>query len=111
MDFGISASLFESAGVSIEEMLLLGKPVVVTESGGCSSLVDDENAFVVKKGSVDQLVQGIEEMASHYTDFDNDMIRKKAIEKYDMRNIVRQHIAVYKTVIQSSQNTNDKAHQ
>lgn len=62
MDFGISSSLLESAGINVEEMMLLGKPLVVTRSVGANSLVADFAAIVVDKGSTEALVDGIREM-------------------------------------------------
>ena len=102
MDFGISSSLFESAGVSIEEMLLLGKPVVVTKSGGGNSLVSKENAIIVDKGSVEALAIGIDKMANSFQTYDNAVIRKKAIRMFEMNSIVKKHIEIYKNVTSNS---------
>ncbi len=99
MDFGISASLFESAGVSIEEMLLLGKPVVVTRSGGASSLVSEENSIIVDKGSTEQLVVGIENMTKNYMDYNHTLIREKAVEMYEMNKVVDKYVNLYKSLI------------
>lgn len=99
MDFGISASLFESAGVSIEEMLLLGKPVVVTRSGGASSLVSVDNSIVVDKASSEQLVEGIEKMSKMYLNFSHDLIREKAIEMFEMYSIVDKFVNLYSEMI------------
>ena len=95
MDFGISASLFESAGVSIEEMLLLGKPVVVTKSGGANSLVSENEAIVVDKGSTDALFTGIKEMISKLESYNSSIIREDALSRFEINNISRQYASIY----------------
>lgn len=99
MDFGISASLFESAGVSIEEMLLLGKPVVVTKSGGVNSLVSADNSIVVDKGSEKQLINGIINMTKTYRNYNNETIREKALKKFEMNSIVEKYDDLYRKLI------------
>ncbi|SFT54040.1 Glycosyltransferase involved in cell wall bisynthesis [Selenomonas sp. GACV-9] len=99
MDFMISASLFESAGVNIEESLALGKPMVVTKSGGGDSLVDDTNAIVVEKGSVDALANGIKDMINNYSRFDQEAIAKNAREKFSMKRITEQYISIYRDCV------------
>lgn len=101
MDFGVSASLFESAGVSVEEMLIIGKPVVATKSGGVSSLVSESNSIVVEKESAKQLVSGITCMIDSYKTYDNDSIRKEALEKFEMSHIVDKHIDIYKSILKN----------
>lgn len=99
MDFGVSASLFESAGVSIEEMLLIGKPVVITTSGGVRSLVSEDNSIIVDKGSTEQLVSGINKMIEAYCSFDKDSIRRNALERFEMNYIVDKHVQLYKAIL------------
>lgn len=102
MDFGISASLFESAGVSVEEMQLLGKPVLVTKSGGANSLVRDFSAITVDKGSAEALVIGLEKMCAEYRNFDSERIRQFAVENFEMDNICKKYYELYKNIINNS---------
>jgi glycosyltransferase involved in cell wall biosynthesis len=98
IDFGISASLFESAGVTIEEMQLLGKPVVVTKSGGANSLVRDFSAIVVENGSIDALVEGLSAMVLKYKEFDSAKIRQYATENFEMDNICKKYLEIYRKI-------------
>lgn len=99
MDFVVSASLFESAGVSVEEALCLGKPVVVTKSGGCNSLVDRTNAIIVDKGSIEALKDGIEAMIKKYHIFNSKKIMMDAKEKFSEEAITNRYIKIYNSVI------------
>ena len=84
MDFSISASLFESAGVAVEEAMLLGLPLVVTKSGGASSLVSDSTAIVVESHCVKSLMFGIKKMVREKSLFQNNDIKAYAIQKFSM---------------------------
>lgn len=98
MDFTISASLFESAGVAVQESMLLGKPVVVTKSGGANSLVTEETAIVVEKGSVEALVDGINEMSQNLSTFDGGKIRAYAISQFEIDQVSQKYMEVYTSV-------------
>jgi len=100
MDFNISASLYESAGVSIEEALLLGKPMLVTRSGGANSLVNEDVAIVVDKGSTQALVSGIREMAGKLDEFDPAVIREYAFGNFEIDQVSRQYVALYEKLLE-----------
>ena len=100
MDFNISASLFECSGVSVEEALLLGKPMLVTRSGGANSLVTDEVAIVVDKGSTDALVEGIRQMADRLPQFDSKQIRAYAEENFEIDHVSRQYMTLYGEILE-----------
>lgn len=98
-DFLISASIFESAGVSVEEALLLGKPVLVTKSGGANSLVTEDNAIIIEKGSVDSLVVGIKKMMEGNLVFDSEKIKSYAMEKFDIEKVNNKICNIYKKIV------------
>lgn len=98
MNFVLSASLFESAGVSVEEAMLLGKPLVVTCSGGASSLVTKETAIVVDKGSSEALVSGIKDMINQYDKFDSIVIKNYATDNFDIESVSIKYLNLYKEV-------------
>lgn len=102
MDFAISASLYESAGVSVEEALLLGKPMLVTKSGGANSLVNDEMALVVEKGSTQALVDGIQNMVKKLPEFSAEKIASYAAKNFEMDSISRQYIKLYQEILERS---------
>lgn len=99
MDFTISASLFESAGVAVQESMLLGKPVVVTKSGGANSLVTEDTAIIVEKGSVEALVNGICEMSQRLSTFNREKIREYAISQFEIDQVSQKYMEVYTSVL------------
>ena len=102
MDFIVSASLFESAGVTVQEAQLLAKPVLVTKSGGANSLVTEDTAVVVEKGSTDALVDGVKEiikrLAGEEKAFDGDKIRAHALSQFEIDEVSRKYMEIYNSV-------------
>jgi len=99
MDFNISASLYECSGVSVEEALLLGKPMLVTRSGGANSLVNEDVAIVVDKGSDEALVEGIKQMIGRLSSFEKDTIYAYAFENFEIDQVSRRYMYLYETVL------------
>ncbi len=101
MDFGISASIMEASGVSIQEQMFMGLPVLVTKSGGCNSLVTSDTAIVVDKESTDALAQGILLMIDRYNQFDKIKIQEYANENFNMENVTQKYVNLYERLIKN----------
>lgn len=99
MDFCVSSSIFESAGVSVQEAMLLGKPLVVTKSGGANSLTNNDSAIVVDKESVDELVTGMSKMIQSLELYDGETIRKYAYENFEIGKVTEKHMELYRKVL------------
>lgn len=99
MDFLVSASKFESFGCTIAEAMMLGKPVVATKSGGPESFVTKQTGILVEKENEDALYQGIREMMIHYPDYQGDSIREYAVKKFDMDEISRKYLRIYRSIV------------
>lgn len=102
MDFNISASLYECSGVSVEEALLLGRPMLVTRSGGANSLVNEDVAIVVDKGSTQALVDGIREMIGRLPDFDSEAIRDYAFHNFEIDQVSQRYMALYQSLLEET---------
>lgn len=99
MDFFVSASILECSGVSVQEAMLLGKPVLVTKSGGANSLVTEDTAIVVDKGSTQALVDGLEEMIQKYKNFDTEKIKEYAENKFEISHISKQYMQIFQDLV------------
>lgn len=104
MDFSISASLFECSGVSVQEAMLLGKPLLVTKSGGANSLVTVDTAIVVDKGSVDALAEGIREMVERLPEFKEARIREYAFKNFEIDQVSKKYMELYTALIEKQEN-------
>ncbi len=99
MDFFVSSSILECSGVSVQEAMLLGKPILVTRSGGANSLVTEDTAIVVDKESTNALVEGIKEMIARLGEFDTDKIKKYAVNKFEITNISKKYMKIYENIL------------
>lgn len=99
MDFCISASVFECSGVSVQEEMLIGKPILVTRSGGANSLTTDFTAIVVDRKSVDALVEGLKRMSIKYSQFDKKRIVDYAFENFEISNVTKRYMEYYKKYV------------
>lgn len=99
MDFNISASIFESAGISVQEAMLMGKPLVVTESGGADSLMTKDTGIIVKNNSISALIHGIEEMVRRLPEFDATVIKEYAYDNFEMDRVSRRYIQEYRSIL------------
>lgn len=99
MDFSISASIFECSGVSVQEAMLLGKPLVVTKSGGANSLVNSETAIVVERESVSALSEGILQMVERLPQFDDKKIREYAFAQFEIDEVSKKYVQLYEKIL------------
>ncbi len=100
MDFFVSASLVECSGVSVQEAMLLGKPVLGTNSGGVDSLVPEKAGHIVEKANAQALADGILYMQQHLKEYDCQWIRNYARESFEIDNISQKYMKLYQDVIE-----------
>ena len=98
MDFCISASEFECSGVSVQEEMLLGKPVLVTKSGGANSLTTKDTSIVVERKSEEALVEGILDMSQQYKCFDANKIKQYAYDNFEISNVTKRYMKLYRSM-------------
>lgn len=99
MDFFVSSSLVECSGVSVQEAMLLGKPVLGTNSGGVDSLVPKEAGMIVEKANAEALKDGLIYMASNASNFDNEWIKQYAFRNFEIGNISQKYLQLYKKIL------------
>lgn len=98
MDFFVSASLVECSGVSVQEAMLLGKPVLGTNSGGVDSLVPEEAGHIVEKANAQALADGIIYMDEKLDSYDREWIKNYAYESFEIDNISRKYKNLYEKI-------------
>ena len=78
---------------------MLGKPMVVTKSGGANSLVTPKTAIVVEKESVSAIVEGIKEMIARRDEFRDEEIKKYAYQNFEIGEISKKYMEIYKNIV------------
>lgn len=101
MDFFVSASLMECSGVSVQEAMLLGKPVLGTNSGGVDSLVPSQAGYIVKKADAGALADGITYMEENLEAYDRKWIRSYARKNFEISNISQRYMELYQKILDS----------
>lgn len=101
MDFGLSTSLVECSGVSVQEMLMLGKPMVITKSGGANSLVNQNTAIVVEKESSQAIVDGIKAMIAHRDEYKASEIKQYAYSNFEIGEISKKYMEIYHSILEN----------
>lgn len=96
--FLVSSSLHETFGCAIAEAMMMGKPVVVTNSGGPEDFVDDKSGIIVQKESVDALAKGIIQMIDNYDEYDKNYIGNNAYNKFNIDIVTKKYIAMYEDI-------------
>lgn len=99
MDFFVSSSLVECSGVSVQEAMLLGKPILGTNSGGVDSLVPKETGIIVEKANANALKDGLIYMATHIKDYDKEYIKQYAYNNFEIGNISHKYLQLYEKIL------------
>ncbi len=80
-DFLVVSSNYENLPVVIPEALSCGLPIVATDVGGISEIVDEQRGILVPSHSTESLAQGIEKMLENYQSYDKEVLRQSVVEK------------------------------
>ena len=99
MDFLLSMSRFESFGCTMAEAVLVGTPVLASNSGGSASIVNEENGILLKEYSSEAIYQGIKEMLLSYRDYNRDAISRNAKERFDIKVITEKYLEIYREIL------------
>ncbi len=101
-DVSVVPSLFEPFGIVALEAMAAKSPVVVSDTGGLSEIVEhDVTGVKVYPENPDSLAWGITKVLldEKYANWIRDNAYKKVLEKYDWDKISRQTKAVYQAVL------------
>ena len=88
---------------SVIEAEAIGRPIVTTDSVGCrDTVIDGENGYMIPVKDSDALASALKKL------IDNPELRqtmgknarKFAVNKFDINDVVKVHLAIYETIIQ-----------
>ena len=98
-DFFVLFSNFENLPCVIVEAFASGVPVLSTAVGGIAEILSPERGILIPQGDEDALLQGMNQMLDHCTEYDREAIRDYAIKTFAAQNIGQQIFEAYKTVV------------
>lgn len=98
-DFLVLPSLKETFGCVLIEAMASGKPVLATDCGGPTGIVNKNTGILVEPGSIPSLVAGLEKMLASLDQYDPQQIRQYALDNYSPEAVAGKLINIYRTVL------------
>ena len=98
-DFFVLFSNFENLPCVIVEAFASGVPVLSTSVGGIAEIVSPERGILIPQGNEEALLQGMNQLLDHSSEYDRQAIRDYAIKTFAAQNIGQQIFEAYKEVI------------
>jgi glycosyltransferase involved in cell wall biosynthesis len=93
----LSTSKIETFGLTIAEAQAMGKPVVVTDSGGVRDIVTQETG-IVTEGSLEAFAKGMLQLIQSYDTYDPETIRQSAKRRFSSEVIMEQLNEIYRSL-------------
>ena len=98
-DFFVLFSNFENLPCVIVEAFASGVPVLSTTVGGIAEILAPERGILIPQGDEDALLEGMNQMLDHSSEYNREAIRQYAINTFSNEIIGRQILEAYKKVM------------
>jgi glycosyltransferase involved in cell wall biosynthesis len=93
--FMVLFSNYETMSVVVVESLACGLPVIATSVGGIPEYFTFDCGRLVAAGDEEGLLKSIDFMLDHYTGFDKNLIRKKAVDTFGKKAVAEKLQQLY----------------
>ena len=97
-DFLVLSSNYENMPVVILEALACGLPVVSTNVGGISEIVNDSNGLLVPPHDAVKLADAMQKMLENYQNYDANTLRDSIIKKFSNEAVGKLLDDIYKKI-------------
>ena len=98
-DFFVLFSNFENLPCVIVEAFASGVPVLSTSVGGIAEILSPERGILIPQGDENALLQGMNQLLDHSSEYDRQAIRDYAIKTFAAQNIGKQIFEEYDKVL------------
>jgi glycosyltransferase involved in cell wall biosynthesis len=99
-DFFVLFSNYENSPVVIAESLACGKPVISTNVGGISELIDESNGILIAKGNETELTEQMDKMLNTYKNYNSSKIKAESKNKFSLEGVGLQISKIYNQIIE-----------
>ena len=96
-------SHYETFGVVLIESLARGKPVIASDCGGPSCIVNRDNGILVPPNNISELAKALEQMFGSHAIYDHNAIHRDAMERFGQDRLVSDLTTAYTKACSSSQ--------
>lgn len=97
----VSASRFETFGLTLAEAMSCGRPVIATRSGGPEGFVTPETGVLVAVDDVDAMADAMRHLHGQYADYDPAVIRARCDERFSRAAMRHRLEAIYQQAVNS----------
>ncbi|MCF8233740.1 MAG: glycosyltransferase [Bacteroidales bacterium] len=98
-DFMLMFSNYENMPVVINESLSCGVPVISSDVGGISEVINPQTGLLVEKGNEQHLEEKINSMLDHFREFNSQKLREYAIKNFSYEAVGRRFVEIYEITI------------
>lgn len=99
-NFFVMASRYEAFGAVLIEAMATGLPVIATRSGGPDSIVTGENGILIDPDRAEELADAMEKMMGDYSAYNQEKIRKSALERYGASRVLERYNRLFRELLQ-----------
>lgn len=107
-DFFVLPSLYETFGIVYAEATASGKPVIATNNGGQTEIVNEKVGLLVPLGDNKSLIKAIEYMLDNYCQYDPNDLFAYAKSKFLYEVVGRKLTKIYNEVIKRAKGDKSK---
>jgi len=97
--FLVQSSHYETFGTVVVEALACGLPVVSTNTGVASAVINNSNGIIIQQPSVREIVRGTEQMLNIYPTFEMNKLHESVVGMFSENTIAKQLIGIYREII------------
>lgn len=101
-DFMLMFSNYENMPVVINESFSCGIPVISSNVGGISEVINPQTGLLVEKGNEKELEEKINWMLDHHREFDSHKLREYAIKNFSYEAVGCRFFEIYEKALQST---------
>jgi len=98
-DFFILPSLWENLPCVLIEAMASGLPVIASDVGGISEMVNKDTGVLISPQNIDELQEAINLMLNHYQDYSTDKISNYAKNRFGYKAVGDKLDLIYKEII------------
>lgn len=94
-DVFVLFSNYENLPCVLLEAICAGMPVISSEVGGTAEIVNQNNGLLVKAKDEKALIRAMQYMLQNHKQYDREIIRQEAVEKYAYKSVGEQMMKFY----------------
>jgi glycosyltransferase involved in cell wall biosynthesis len=98
-DVFVLFSNVENLPCVIIEALACGLPVISTNVGGISEVVNEQNGILIERGDEEALFKSMDYMLDHFDEYDPQRLHEYAAEKFSIKVIASKFLKIYQEAL------------